>query len=501
MSRAIEEIVLKVTLDDSEVDTELTAIGHSAEEAEKKTNLLGDALKALGSSAVLYGLKNMGAQAIQVAGDFERVENVLRSTFVTQGAVASQMQFVSSTASKLGINILKSAEGYANLASSTKIAGLSTQDTQDIFEATATAAAALGLSGEDVSGVLKAFAQSAAKGKVQGEELMQMADRSIPIHAMMADALGVSREKLEEMAQKGEILATDALPKMAQAIKDTFHEGALANANSTIAKHERGLNTWQEALRNGGSELRKVTGTVLDIATPAWNKWIDITSDVILELAVLTYGIDQVIDANKLAADSTKKFTKEQKKKVEALTEEQKQLKKNFEIFKEYDAKIIESAQLDLIRKDLNLTEKGFRKVKDAIQEIIKEGGSVKDATKLGGELVETLQELNQLKDDDSIKSWYEKNVKLIGDLIGDAYNQTLDFDIVMSTFDKTGKRKKERERDVVEDGIQLGTTEAAKFLSRPIEEQKDEQKKQTGYLRDIFRTISTVKPVNLERR
>lgn len=511
MAREIEEIVLKTTLDD-QASMGAKKLGDNLEKAEKKATLLGDALKLVGSAVIISGLKNLGFNAIKIAGDFERVNNVLISTFKTQGAVAAQMQFITSVSNRLGINILKSAEGYAKLASSTKIAGLSTKDTQEIFEATATAAAALGLSADDVNGVLRAFSQIASKGKVQAEELLQIAERGIPIQAMMADALGISTKRLQDMAQKGELLAVDVLPKLAKAIKATFQDGALKNATSTLAKHERGLNAWQNAQKDAGKELRIVTGTMIEKAIPAWDLWIDVASDAIFELGVLFVGIDQVINANKLVTKTTNKYSDSLDKNVKKLTDEQKAMRENLLLFKEWEKARIMSAESDIVRTQLGLTEKGFRKVKDIVNGVIEAGGSMKDALSFGQDAMDSLNALGQIEKDDLIKSEDVKNAEKIAKefekWIGNDFLKSLESGsgVDLSSIGQTGDfaaraaQQNNRGRSTTESALEVGTAEAAKFLSRPLEAQADADKTRKSQLDELI-VNTKVAPVIFVRK
>jgi tape measure domain-containing protein len=275
--KVVEEIILKVSVNDKDAKTSLRALSTNSQKAKKnvtalkketkslgreakntagKVDLMGKALKFGAGLIAIDKLIDLSQEAINVSRSFERAGLAMETAFGP--ATASQIAFVNAEAERLGVNALSAQEGYAKLANSAKIAGISTEDTQEIFTATSEAATALGLSADDVNGVLRAFAQSAAKGKIQAEELMQIAERGIPVQAMMADAIGVSNEELQDMAQKGELLANENLPKLAKAIKSAFHEGALKNANSELAESQRNTNLWNSLMERSGSTIKSI---------------------------------------------------------------------------------------------------------------------------------------------------------------------------------------------------------------------------------------------------
>lgn len=473
MARIVEEIVLKVSVNDKSANKKIKAIGNSAKKTEKQVNLLGDALKLVSAGAVILGLKNLGQEAIQLSNDFERVNNVLITTFKTQAAVAEQMEFLSETSNRLGINLLKSAQGYAKLASSAKIAGLSTEDTQKIFEATAEATTALGLTADDTNGILRAFSQIASKGKVQAEELLQISERGIPIQAMMAKALGVTNIELQDMAAKGEILAVDALPKMAQAIKDAFHEGALKNSNSELAKAARRTNTWEGALKDGGSELKVFTSALGDAAVKAWDLWIDVASDAIVLGGELTGTLDSMARGADKSADANKNLAKSLNDVNDAVSDGMTDsFKQVVRVFDELGIAISRSQTADEIRVTLGLTEKGFKKIESAVTKSIKAGIEFNDILEASRQIINTidLEAGDLIKDEDLKKAEKMKDTLMEGFDFFKGIVEASTFGLFgenLGGFDESSQSQAQAPKA----GLELGTAAAAEFLVRPTED------------------------------
>jgi len=475
MARIVEEIVLKVKVDDKSANKKIQAIGNSAKKTEKQVSLLGDALKLISAGVIIAGLKNLGQEAIKVSNDFERAGLALKTAFGADAA--AQMQFITAEAERLGVNVLSSAQGFAKLANSTKIAGISSKDTQEIFTATAEAATALGLSGDDVNGILRAFSQIASKGKVQAEELLQIAERGIPIQAMMADALGVSNEELQDMAQKGEILAVDALPKMAKAIRDTFHEGALANANSTMATNNRTMNLWQENLKLTGDELKNVTTPGLNTAARAWDGLTDMIADGIIDVMTFTGNIETLSGA---LADVRMGMKLEGVDlggdKGSVLGIEVVELDKVSIAMSNFLDTIKQAATIDTFRESLGLTERGFVKIKDAIEALKNQGLSLDEMEDPLKNLIKGMKDLDQLGGKDLIETEELKKAEKIKQSLMDAFNFMKDtasaatfgvFGENLGDFDEVGQSKAQAPQA----GIETGTREAAEFLVRPTED------------------------------
>ena len=293
----VEEIILKVRLDDKKLNMQLKSIsssldhlnkkfkdlgsgasfelnkvtGHStklgsalkgtadnADKAAKKvkkvnkeTGLLDKSLGRLGQQVVaafaVSRLIAFGKEAINISRQFERIELSMKTIFGSSGA--QQIEFVRQEAQRLGIDTLLAADGFAKLAASTK-GVLTLKQTKDIFSATADASAALGLSAHDTSSILRALTQIASKGKVSTEELLQIAERMPGTFKLAADSMGLTTQELMKFLEQGKVASKDFLPKFAEELRKTFHEGAMKNATSEIAESTRNMNRWNDILDN-----------------------------------------------------------------------------------------------------------------------------------------------------------------------------------------------------------------------------------------------------------
>jgi tape measure domain-containing protein len=522
--KIIEEIILKVSADTKGVDLGLSKVQkkiapterglknlrksvkemkNETKKATKETGLLSDAMGKLASGAaaglVIAKLKNLGEEAIQVSRKFERIKLSMETAF--GGDAPQQMAFIEGEAQKLGLVTSEVASGYAKLANSTKLAGVSLEDTQGIFVATAEAATALGLSSEDVNGVLRAFSQMAAKGKVSAEELNQIAERGIPVQAMMAGALGKSKEEIESMAQKGELLSKDVLPQLASAIRNTFHEGAMSNANSELSEHNRNLSRWETHLKNTGNELKTVTTPATSLFLDFLDGGADIISDGILlllnhkaTLALLGEGMTKATSTSKEFEDATKDVGVAVSNTTKLIDSFKERLK--FEV------------RFEDVRLSLGLTEKGFSKIRKEVEALSKETDSTYELVSMTEDLVKALKEADAFKDEDFIIA--DKEVKRSEEIrknmmewIGDEFVMPKGFE----TFGKvlTGEAPKPQDLSgarTPQEGLELGTAEAAKFLIRPVKEENKIQKQQLAEDKKIAANTKKIaeNPIIMER-
>ncbi|MGK9450433.1 tape measure protein [Acidithiobacillus caldus] len=113
----------------------------------------------------------------------------------------------------------------------------------------------MGLSAQETTGALLAISQMMSKGTVQAEELRgQLGDRLPGTFQIAARAMGVSTSALSDMLDKGELLATDFLPKFA------------AQLEKDIPASTNGTQNAINRLGNATEEWKRLTGSALAVA-------------------------------------------------------------------------------------------------------------------------------------------------------------------------------------------------------------------------------------------
>lgn len=187
----------------------------------------------------------------------EAVQSRLGAVFNQDtGKVGAEIQFLEQQADRLGISFGVLADEYGKFAVAAKAANFASEDTRKIFLSVAEAARVNRLSTEQTSGVFLALTQMISKGKVSSEELRrQLGDRLTGAFNIFASAIGKTTAELDEMMQKGEVLADrSTLLKFANEMTSRFGPqlGAALNSVTTdIGRFENNVFNAQIAIANG----------------------------------------------------------------------------------------------------------------------------------------------------------------------------------------------------------------------------------------------------------
>lgn len=175
--------------------------------------------------------------------------------YVAGGAGGAQLEldYLRSTSQRLGLDFGSAATAYARFAAATRESGLAASVTRETFEGVAKAAAHLGLSADDTNGVLLALSQVASKGTVSAEELRgQIGERLPGAFALAARAMGVSEQELGKLMERGEVAASDFLPRFAQALNERF-AAPVNNVTSELNRLSSAWDQFKSALFDGNA--------------------------------------------------------------------------------------------------------------------------------------------------------------------------------------------------------------------------------------------------------
>lgn len=176
--------------------------------------------------------------------------------------------YLVSLSERLGLNLLNLTSDYKTFYAASTQAGLSADETRKIFERTASAGARLRLSNEQINGAFTAMSQIISKGKVQAEELRgQLAERIPGAFSIAARAIGVTEQELNKMLEKGEVIASEFLPKFARELERTY--GVNGPVEGLQASTNRLSNALTKLVSDNGSGLTRFFTWIVDGATRA----------------------------------------------------------------------------------------------------------------------------------------------------------------------------------------------------------------------------------------
>ncbi len=219
--------------------------------------------------ASLGGLGSLVASFKDSALQAERLQNSLR--FATGNAItaADAHSWLKTVVQELGLEMGAASRGFMTLAAAARGTSLEGQGVQTIFRAVASATTALGLSADQAEGSFLAISQMISKGKVSAEELRgQLGERLPGAFNLAAQAMGVTTGELDVMLKKGEVVASDFLPKFAAELQKAFGADAAAAASGTQASLNRLGTAWTELQQTvAKSGLTQAAGGAVDALT------------------------------------------------------------------------------------------------------------------------------------------------------------------------------------------------------------------------------------------
>lgn len=162
-----------------------------------------------------------------------QVESLSRSLGILVGSsakAAEELEYIRSTAQRLGIDVLEAGKAYTQLIAATQGTTLAGERAREIFEAVAGAMSTLGKSSAETSNALLAVNQMASKGTVSLEELKGQLGEALPgaLKAAAAGA-GVTVSELTKMVETGSVLAEDMLPALAKGLREMYGVGKTEN--------------------------------------------------------------------------------------------------------------------------------------------------------------------------------------------------------------------------------------------------------------------------------
>lgn len=215
---------------------------------------LNNAWSTMATILPTIGVGMLAREMLQAQVAIDKVRATLNTTFGAQSA--EELQFLEHEADRLGLVLNASALAYGRISAASKGTSMEGDKTRLTFIGVTEAATALGLSGIEVEGILTALQQMLSKGTVQAEELQgQLGERLPGAIKLAADAMGVSERELRKMMERGELMASDLLPRLAQALHEKYGKAAEEASNSAQAGINRVENAYQELLRTAATEL------------------------------------------------------------------------------------------------------------------------------------------------------------------------------------------------------------------------------------------------------
>lgn len=230
----------------------IDSVGAAGKSASASMDMMGSAAKAALGYFSVAAMAGFAKSVFDAGVAMDSLQRSLVAITGSQVGASLELAYIRSEADRLGQSLYDIAPAYKSLAAAARGTALEGEGTRKIFSAITEASTALGMSTADTEGALRAIGQMMSKGNVQAEELRgQLGERLPGAFKMMADALGVSQQELNKMLEQGEVLAEDALPKLADAIHKAYGAAAQTAAlESAQAAVNRMSQEWTDLKNN-----------------------------------------------------------------------------------------------------------------------------------------------------------------------------------------------------------------------------------------------------------
>lgn len=247
---------------------------------------------ALGAGTV--GLSNLLSRMVDTAKETTRVNIALKNVSGTAAAYADNQKFLMRLAKTYGVEINALTEGFTKFKAAADVSNMSMEDQRRIFESVSRAAVAFGMSAEDQKGVFLALSQMMSKNKVQAEELrLQMAERMPVAIQAMAKAAGVTVGELDNMMKAGKVIASEVLPKFADALNEMIPNVDTDNLNKSVTDFRNAFTRMTSELNVGG-----MLKGVVETGTRIVSAFADNVTAVFTAIGVFASGIVGKIATN-----------------------------------------------------------------------------------------------------------------------------------------------------------------------------------------------------------
>lgn len=218
----------------------IRAIAPAADSAG--SSLASAAHKAVAWTAALAGINSVTdlvGNLVATGSEFENLRGRLENLLGGTEKAAAAFDMIKRLAATTPFEVTALTESFV------KLTAFGMQPTEEQMRALSDVAANLGGGTEVLTGVTLALGQAWTKGKLQGEEIMQLAERGVPVWDALARATGRTVPELQAMSEAGTLgrdvissLITE-LGRMNAGASDKLmntYAGAVSNAKDALAE-------------------------------------------------------------------------------------------------------------------------------------------------------------------------------------------------------------------------------------------------------------------------
>lgn len=176
----------------------------------RETREAGGAVESLRSLWFAIGGTIAAISLGRMSDEYKSVNNQLTAILDTQQQVAKAEDAIYQTAIDSRAGYGATAELFASIQRGAHLYNLEMQDTVQLTE-NINKLMAMGKSGPGAQAALIQFTQAIASGELRGQELRSVMEQSQPLAMAVAEAMGVTQDRLLEMGESGDLKVSQIL--------------------------------------------------------------------------------------------------------------------------------------------------------------------------------------------------------------------------------------------------------------------------------------------------
>ena len=264
------------------IENQINNLANTAENASKKTD------KSVGGLSSSFG--GLGKVMGVIGTAFAALEGTKALFSLTSGVEQSKIAFETLLGSQeKALAMLRDIDEMAAKTPFEKTnltplvqqligMGFEANKTLPIIQVLGDSMAALGRGQDDLNGVVLALGQIQTKGKLSAEELMQMAERGLPVYQILQDKLKLTSKEMENIGNNG-IKSGVAINALLTGLNEKFGGAMIKQSQTLQGQWSNLIDNVKSAVGNAGQGINdKVKGWISSV-----NQFFDANKPVIMK--------------------------------------------------------------------------------------------------------------------------------------------------------------------------------------------------------------------------
>lgn len=201
-------------------------------------------LHVAAAAIAAIGLGRLVSDIVDTSTRMDQLRRGFETVLGSSEAARRELDWLADAADRLGVNFMKSADGFLQITASAQGTILAGEGVRDLYEQIALRAMSLGRSQADLDGMLLAVRQSLDKGVLSAEDFkQQFAERMPGALDIAARAMRMTKDEFIEVMSKGAIESTRFWRAYTEELSHV-NDGAEETLSKAVLAKERMGNAW-----------------------------------------------------------------------------------------------------------------------------------------------------------------------------------------------------------------------------------------------------------------